>query len=203
LIGCSSGPVDYSECECAPACDESDADGYQDGRGSDQAACGECWPVHPDACRDCDCDGYESGVDCDDDDDDVYPGARESIPEANWCYDSDPEVEIGYPDGKDNDCDGQIDEDVLEPPRMELDCDGRDDDCDGEVDEGVTNTYFQDDDNDGYGSSDFTAEACAPPTGWVDRGGDCNDSDPVVYPGATEVDDGIDNDCDGDVDEME
>ena len=42
---------------------------------------------------------------------------------------------------------------------------------------------------------------CLQPDGSVDTPGDCDDADPAVNPGATEVcDDAIDNDCDGSTD---
>lgn len=37
--------------------------------------------------------------------------------------------------------------------------------------------------------------------GWSVEAGDCNDNDPMTHPGADEHPDGMDNDCDGEVDE--
>ncbi|MFP2897752.1 MopE-related protein, partial [Corallococcus sp. 4LFB] len=81
-------------------------------------------------------------------------------------------------------------------------CDGVDNDCDSQVDEGVpTQTWYRDADGDGHGTSAQTLQKCSQPTGYVSNAGDCNDSNAGIRPGAAEVCDGVDNDCDGQVDE--
>ena len=86
------------------------------------------------------------------------------------------------------------------PGALEL-CNGRDDDCDDAVDEDVTTPYYADADGDGFGDPASVAEQCAPSEGYVDRGTDCDDDDATVFPGAEELCDGVDNDCDGTVDD--
>lgn len=77
-------------------------------------------------------------------------------------------------------------------------CNGIDDDCDGTWDEGLTaNTYYQDSDSDSYGNSSSTTTACSAPSGYVSDSTDCNDSSSTVHPGATELCNGVDDDCDG------
>ena len=82
-------------------------------------------------------------------------------------------------------------------------CNGRDDDCDGEIDEDAQPIpYYPDLDGDGFGDPLATPiESCEPPAGYVDNDDDCDDRDPSTHPEATEVCDHVDNDCDGLVDE--
>jgi hypothetical protein len=81
-------------------------------------------------------------------------------------------------------------------------CDGVDEDCDGVVDDGVaTTTWYADRDSDGWGDSGRSMTACSAPPGYLARAGDCDDTDGTVSPSATETCDGVDEDCDGVVDE--
>lgn len=80
-------------------------------------------------------------------------------------------------------------------------CNGVDDDCDGAIDEDVTSTFYLDLDGDGYGAPGAGVEACSPPEGYVANDADCDDALATTWPGAAEVCDGLDNDCDVEVDE--
>jgi len=80
-------------------------------------------------------------------------------------------------------------------------CNGEDDDGDGEIDEGLTvSTWYVDDDGDGRGDDTRTIDDCAQPGGTAPRGGDCDDTDPDVFPGQVEVCNDQDDDCDGTID---
>lgn len=63
--------------------------------------------------------------------------------------------------------------------------------------------WYADADNDTYGDPEQFQQVCEQPAGYVANSSDCNDADPDVNPDATEVCDGIDNDCDGETDEGE
>jgi len=64
--------------------------------------------------------------------------------------------------------------------------------------------YYGDMDNDGYGNA-FNAlwlpQQITPPAGYITNDADCNDDDGDINPDAIEINDGIDNDCDGEIDE--
>ena len=61
--------------------------------------------------------------------------------------------------------------------------------------------WHADGDGDGYGSWAIVIAACEAPDGYVSDGTDCDDSDPSASPGLSEQCDGIDNNCDGEIDE--
>ena len=82
-------------------------------------------------------------------------------------------------------------------PGMTETCDGIDNNCNSSIDENVTNTYYLDNDGDGYGYALSTTQACSVPSGYVSDTSDCDDNSAVVNPSASEVCDGVDNDCDG------
>jgi hypothetical protein len=89
---------------------------------------------------------------------------------------------------------------AIHPGATEI-CNTVDDDCDGQVDEGLATTWYRDADNDTYGTSATTQSACAKPAGYVAVSTDCNDTSATIHPGATELCNGIDDDCDGTVDD--
>lgn len=64
-------------------------------------------------------------------------------------------------------------------------------------------TYYRDLDGDGYGDNlnSTTSVSATPPAGYTLDNTDCNDNAATAHPGGTEVCDGLDNDCNGSVDE--
>ncbi|MBX2796028.1 MAG: right-handed parallel beta-helix repeat-containing protein [Myxococcales bacterium] len=77
-------------------------------------------------------------------------------------------------------------------------CDGLDNDCDDLIDEDPTDglTLYADADGDGFGDPLAPSVQCDPSPGLVDNAEDCDDTSADIHPTATEICDGLDNDCD-------
>jgi len=92
---------------------------------------------------------------------------------------------------------------VVSPACTEI-CDGIDNDCDDEIDEGSppgAPAWYADTDGDGWGDEASMEQACNAPSGYVADEGDCDDGSADIHPAADELCDGIDNDCDDEIDE--
>jgi hypothetical protein len=96
------------------------------------------------------------------------------------------------------DCVGEI------APVAEV-CDGIDNNCDGIIDQMADLQWCHDEDGDRYASG-CIEECDQPGQEWVPYSeilgeGDCDDSNAGIYPGVPEICDGLDNNCDGEIDE--
>jgi hypothetical protein len=185
-----------------------------------------------DRANDRDGDGFladiNGGDDCDDGDAAIHPGADEQCngrdddcdgetdedPVSAWYPDDDGDS-FGDEDGAIHACDqpqgtvatsGDCDDgDAAVHPGADEQCNGTDDDCDDVVDEDAVDTVFWylDGDGDGHGVPEKLLEACEQPSGYASTDDDCDDDDPGVYPGASELLDGQDQDCDDVVDNLD
>ena len=97
-----------------------------------------------------------------------------------------------------NDCNDGLA--AVHPDAVEI-CDGKDQNCDGVADDGLGGGYL-DADGDGHGDPMSPHPECGMDDGYVASSDDCDDSDAAVNPEAVEVCDGLDNDCDGGVDDQ-
>ncbi|MEL6349540.1 MAG: putative metal-binding motif-containing protein [Myxococcota bacterium] len=98
------------------------------------------------------------------------------------------------------DCDDSSD---LVYPRADELCDEIDNDCNSDIDDDPIDgdLWYRDADNDSHGSAGNVEIACTLPAGYVANDTDCDDSDDDTFPGAPELCDEADNDCDLEIDE--
>ena len=207
-VGCSSffldkdgddyGLTGLAKCLCAAAGQYS---AVQGGDCNDQDVA-----VHPAAVESCngkddDCDGPTDEEDAQgcavhlrDDDGDTF-----GVDGDGRCL-CEPVAPYGAVQG--GDC---LDSDPAVNPSVQESCNGKDDDCDGETDEEDAvgcSVLYRDGDDDAFGL-DSDARCLCSPTGehTAITGGDCDDGDGSVNPGAAEACNGTDDDCDGETDE--
>ncbi len=90
---------------------------------------------------------------------------------------------------------------AIHPGATEI-CNSIDDNCSGAADEGLTFVnYYADADADGYGAGTATNACASPGAGYATANGDCDDVMVGVNPGAADVCNGWDDDCDSSIDE--
>ncbi|MCU0671926.1 MAG: MopE-related protein [Myxococcota bacterium] len=155
--------------------------------------------------------------DCNDDNADIAPTAREQCNAIDDDCDGRPDYQIGTRDFEDDDGDGVPDaacgleladcddrDPTIAPGVLEL-CDLFDNDCDGVTDEDAAERdWFGDMDGDGYGDASSVVRSCAIVSGRTLDDSDCDDLNSSTNPGRSDACGGqvsVDDDCDGEVDE--
>lgn len=90
----------------------------------------------------------------------------------------------------------------VNPAATEI-CNTYDDNCDGQINEGLgTMKVYVDRDGDGDGDwRDTIGSMCSAASGFAPNNSDCNDNDKSVHPGAEELCDNLDNDCNNKIDD--
>ena len=210
-----SGDVD-SDAEFELYWPDSDEDGYGDSESDPSEECAEPpgWVTNDEDCLDDDPDSNPDGEEiCDLFDNDCDEVTDEGTDLVIAWRDADGdgygdefsravyacELGEGFVENQ-LDCDdgdGDVNPDAVEV------CNDRDDDCNGfdddrAIDEG---TFYADRDDDGYGDPRSPRFACGAPPNHVDNAEDCDDRRAASNPDGTEVCNGFDDNCDGEIDE--
>ncbi len=193
---------------------DNDGDGYGDPAVSIQA----CLPPNGYVVDDTDCDDGNATVNpeapeiCDGLDNNCNNLIDEGVSITTYYADTDGDgfgdpmdsVEAcSAPDGyvtNNTDCDDT--NNAIHPSATEV-CDGVDNNCNGMIDEGELSTFYADTDMDGYGDPDNSQLSCTQPAGFVANAQDCDDTNAAINPVAEEICDGLDNNCNGEIDELD
>lgn len=100
-----------------------------------------------------------------------------------------------------NNTDCNDEDNSINPGAIEL-CNHVDDNCNLLLDDGIiTYTYYLDLDNDTYGNAAEDSTDCGPVAGYVEDNTDCDDLNAAIYPGAPEIINGLDDNCNQLIDE--
>jgi hypothetical protein len=178
-------------------CEDPGADWYALASDCDDDSDETIFPGAPELCdgKDNDCNGATSDDEGPytpswyfDGDGDGFAGATHQVacndPGVDWYSEA-------------ADCDDDTDATIF-PDAPEL-CDGKDNDCDvvtTDDDSADALTWYFDGDGDGFAGNVALGACVDPGDDWYEAATDCQDSEPSTYPGAPELCDAIDNDCD-------
>ena len=176
-------------------------------------------------------DGIDNNCDGIDGEDSDGDGFASEASGGTDCDDTNAEITEGFEAYADNDLDGFGDERKVEfvcelgtgfsetigdcddnnenihPEALEIcdsidnDCDTLTDDEDDSIDSSSQSTYFADTDLDGFGDAEVPSTMCTANEGFVANSDDCDDTNAVIFLNAEEACDGVDNNCDGVIDE--
>ena len=218
-IGGSGGPQDTGKVS-TDAIVDADGDGFAVGGGDCDDADPAVYPTATDDVGDGvdqNCDGVDGvdgdgdgfaseasgGLDCNDNNSAIAPSVADPVGDGVDTNCDGVDGVDGDGDGHPSEASGGLDCDDANPdihPDAEEICgSGVDEDCDGASLDAID--WHLDADGDGYGDPGALTAACAAPPDHVADAGDCDDGNPSAYPGAPELCDGVDNDCNHTVDD--
>ena len=134
--------------------------------------------------------------------------ANDAVTDSGGDSNAGSDTDTGAPAQTDGDGDGffaEVDDcddsnAAVNPGAAEV-CDGLDNDCDTMPDDGVQLVFFHDEDGDTFGDPTLAVNRCEASEGLVADNTDCDDAQAAVNPGAQEVCDSLDNDCDSLIDD--
>ena len=198
---------------------DSDSDGY--GAGPSVCACAAAGDYT--AAVDGDCDDSDPAVHpgasevCGNTKDDNCSGAKDEgagVGCSSFFVDGDGDgfgtgagtclcvADVAHPASSDGDCNDLL---ATISPAAKESCNGVDDNCNGSIDDGPPvdcTLFFADADLDGYGGGPGLCLCAADAKHPVATGGDCDDSAKAIHPGAGEVCNTVDDNCNGTTDEI-
>ena len=204
---CNGSTNDFGAVGCSPFFFDADSDAW----GTTVAKCycvalGDYKAINPGDCKDDDAKINPAATEiCDNIDNDCDKVVDEGCDDDGDGYCDSTMALVGTPlvcpsGGQDcNDADANIN-----PSKAEVCGNGKDDNCSGgQNDVGAVGCtqFYADSDGDKYGSTTKKC-LCFPEGGYgATNGADCDDADKLKNPGMVEACDGVDNDCDGVVDD--